>query len=101
MASIQDRHGILYAGAWLNYGFHEDGFTAGLRAAMAVGGRISPPFDIQEADREPRLVLIASVFDFMEWTGIRKVGGNVLGYVLDVLAATASSLTESRNVINH
>ena len=35
---IQGRGGVWYAGAWLGHGFHEDGLTAGLRVALALGG---------------------------------------------------------------
>ncbi len=40
---IQGRGGVWYAGAWLGYGFHEDGLTAGLRVAHALGGAV--PWD--------------------------------------------------------
>ena len=37
---VQGRGGVWYAGAWLGYGFHEDGLTAGLRVAHALGGSV-------------------------------------------------------------
>lgn len=46
--SIQNKRGISYAGAWMGYGAHEDGFSAGLRAAVEhVGAKV--PFEIRDA----------------------------------------------------
>ncbi|KAI0769999.1 hypothetical protein C8Q74DRAFT_1218472 [Fomes fomentarius] len=36
LPTIQRTRGISYAGAWTKYGFHEDGFSSGLRAAAAL-----------------------------------------------------------------
>lgn len=37
LSEIQGKDRLWFCGAWCNYGFHEDGFTAGLRVAEALG----------------------------------------------------------------
>lgn len=34
LSRIQNTRGVSYAGAWTKYGFHEDGFSSGLSAAV-------------------------------------------------------------------
>lgn len=66
-AASSGRHRV-FAGAWTKYGFHEDGFASGLRAAATLPG-VVPPFPIVDADltrREPRASLIAYVFDVLD-----------------------------------
>ena len=36
LPAIQGKGGIWYAGAWCGYGFHEDGYQAGMRVAEAI-----------------------------------------------------------------
>lgn len=44
IGEIQGRHRMWFCGAWCKYGFHEDGFTAGLDVAAGLG--IADPFAI-------------------------------------------------------
>ena len=39
LPSMQGQHHTWYAGAWMGYGFHEDGFKAGRNAALGVLSR--------------------------------------------------------------
>ncbi|KZW00950.1 FAD/NAD(P)-binding domain-containing protein [Exidia glandulosa HHB12029] len=87
LPSIQNTRGISYVGAWTRYGFHEDGFTSGMRAAEAFCGA-KPPFDIRSADRAhvPNVPL-ARFFAFVQVSGIRAVVGMILSVLLQFLAS--------------
>lgn len=45
--ALQGADGLSFAGAWLGFGFHEDGLKAGLNAARRLGGRA--PWDLPHA----------------------------------------------------
>lgn len=48
LAEIQNKRGISYAGAWTKYGFHEDGFSSGLRVAKEhLGAKL--PFEFVDS----------------------------------------------------
>ncbi|CAG7846525.1 SubName: Full=Uncharacterized protein {ECO:0000313/EMBL:CCA70191.1} [Serendipita indica DSM 11827] len=65
MPSIQNKRGISFAGAWMGFAFHEDGITAGLEAATALGVRL--PFELSYPDRRVKLAWLAEVFDVLEF----------------------------------
>lgn len=48
LESIQNVSGISYCGAWTKYGFHEDGFSSGLKVAIEhLGAKL--PFDFVDS----------------------------------------------------
>lgn len=97
MKTIQGTRSISYAGAYLKYGFHEDGFTSGIEAAeIAVSSSGSPidlPFDLVRnvdellANRSLEDNYLVKVFDFLEYSGIRRIVGGVLGFALILISA--------------
>ncbi len=55
---IQNKRGISYAGAWTKYGFHEDGFSSGLKVAIDhLGAELPFPFVDSTFARGKRPVL--------------------------------------------
>ncbi|KAF8904243.1 FAD/NAD(P)-binding domain-containing protein [Mucidula mucida] len=95
MYTIQHRRGISFAGAYLNFGFHEDGFTSGLVAASGLP-RVKLPFELRFADggvwdtrttpkaseKDRVIEWTATFFDVLQAFGIRHVMGRVLGFTL-------------------
>ena len=70
----------------MSYGFHEDGFTSGLRAVTNAIPDVHPPFEIGDPDREPKEALTESVFDWLEESGWRAFLGAVLASWLEWIA---------------
>lgn len=86
-----------FAGAWTRYGFHEDGFASGLRAAAALPG-VTPPFAIADADverGEPSVGALARLFDALEI--IRAFAALLVGKVLLALVRVIGP-TEQKKV---
>ncbi|KAK5112035.1 hypothetical protein LTR62_004569 [Meristemomyces frigidus] len=87
LESIQNRRGVSYCGAWTKYGFHEDGFSSGLRVAKEhLGAEL--PFEFVDSTfsrgHKPELgwkdyVLRATLLVVMLWI---KILGFVLGLPL-------------------
>jgi len=95
MHEIQGTNGVSFAGAYLRYGFHEDGFTSGLVAAAALSSErgvdketVRPPFPIEYAAQDVRQTLVvqfvSALFDLAEASGTRAVVGLLGSAILGV-----------------
>jgi predicted NAD/FAD-binding protein len=90
MHRIQGKKGVWFAGAWTGYGFHEDGFSSGMRVGLQLGGSV--PWEVKDAKfsrgLKPMLgwkdwvvrfvVTVVQIWiTILEWAvGIRRQSGN-------------------------
>ena len=58
--------GIPYTGAWLSYGFREDGVASGLRVVANAVPDVHLPFETNDPDREPKEVSTAWVVGWLK-----------------------------------
>lgn len=68
LPKIQNTRGISYCGAWTKYGFHEDGFSSGLKVAQDHLGAVLP-FEFKDStfSRGKRPVLGLADFALRIW----------------------------------
>lgn len=83
LVEIQNKRGITFAGAWTGYGFHEDGFTSGLRAAIdSLGAEV--PWDVKCVRRGARE------------NGAREIGLRILIWLVQWCIVVLEALLASR-----
>jgi len=105
MHTIQGAGAVSYAGAWLNFGFHEDAWTSGLLAATryapSLADGISLPWAVEIVEGSSwaenpgknadstgtdgilvRMLVVA--FDLAERSGLRSLVGSSFGSILGV-----------------
>jgi predicted NAD/FAD-binding protein len=74
LPKIQNKRGISYAGAWTKYGFHEDGFSSGLKVAMEhLGAQLPFEFVDSTFSRGKRPVLGLADLVLRVWISVVQV----------------------------
>ncbi|KAK7724157.1 Cytochrome c oxidase assembly protein cox11, mitochondrial [Diaporthe eres] len=99
LPKIQNRRGISYAGAWTKYGFHEDGFSSGLRVAKDhLGARL--PFDFVDSTYSRGRAPVLGLMDHFARLIILLIHVFVV-LPLERIVATLGSIEKKAAVLSH
>ena len=63
LALLNAAPNLSFAGAWMGYGFHEDGFAAGATVARKILGRLENPQDVAYGNQLPEFGYQWSIVD--------------------------------------
>ena len=91
LPKIQNTRGISYAGAWTKYGFHEDGFSSGVKVAIEhLGAKL--PFTFVDSTfsrgRKPKLGWLDHVMRFVIYT---------IDIILRIIGSRQGSMTSHKS----
>ncbi|KAI5452649.1 hypothetical protein NCC49_000398 [Naganishia albida] len=91
LPSIQNARRVTFAGAWTNYGFHEDGFTSGLKIATEIFNA-KPPFPVRPASRDIQKepiarAVVSQVEAARKWMESSVVWAFMVGFMVMLLNA--------------
>ncbi|KAF7873917.1 hypothetical protein EAF04_002589 [Stromatinia cepivora] len=98
LPEIQNTRGISYCGAWTKYGFHEDGFSSGIKVAMDhLGANLPFKFKDSTFSRGKRPVLGLSDLILRIWIlGVQWFVVNILERILCIERGTKSQVEIKR-----
>jgi hypothetical protein len=93
LENIQNTRGISYCGAWTKYGFHEDGFSSGLKVAQDhLGAQLPFKFTDSTFSRGKRPVLGISDLALRLWIVFVQMIILIIERVFGVQRGTARPL---------
>lgn len=90
---IQNTRGISYCGAWTKYGFHEDGFSSGLKVAMEhLGAKV--PFHFTDSTFSRGRMPILGWKDYLVRIGVLFI--HILIVLLELISGWTDTVVKAQ-----